>query len=303
MFKKIFLITFLSIHSLCAQHVAITQIVEHPSLNKVRDGIIDVLKSSNIKNLSYETANAHGDAATNVQIAQRFVAQKADIIVAITTPSAQAAVKASSGKIPVVFSTVTDPEGAKLISPFVAGTSNITPVKKQIELIKRAFPKAKTIGIVLNFGEDNSVKQYNQAKIIARELDITIKTSAIENSAEIQMATQRLMGKVDVIYLMMDNTVASALPVLLKIANQHNTPVVSSFVEAVEKGATLGLALDEYEIGRQTGNITLKILQGTSPEKIGTVNPNKIIFAINKEQARKYKIEKQLLIEADQIHP
>lgn len=302
MLRKILLGMLFGVGCVYGSHVGITQIVEHPTLNKVRMGVIDELQAAKLEGLTMEFANAHGDVGTSVQIAQKFVGSKADVIVAITTPSAQAAVKASKGRVPVVFGTVTDPEGAKLMLPNVAGTSNRTPVKEQMKMMKRVRPGLKTVGVILNYGEDNSVKQLKAAEGYLNALGVNVKTSAVDNSSGVLMAVKRLMGSVDVIYLMLDNTVASALPVLLKVTREHGVPVFSSFVEAVESGALMGLALDEYDIGRETGKIVLRILKGEKAEDIGVVDPQKVMFAINKKEAERYGVSEEVMKEADVIY-
>ena len=145
--------------------VAVTAIVEHQALDAVRDGVRDELKAAGFepgKNLKYEYQSAQGNTGTAAQIARKYVGGKPDAIVAIATPSAQAVVAATKD-IPVVFSAVTDPVAAKLVKSWdasgtnVTGVSDMSPLDKHLELVKKVAPNAKRVGVIYSPGEANSV--------------------------------------------------------------------------------------------------------------------------------------------------
>ena len=237
--------------------------------------------------------NAYGNIATAAQIAQKFVSNHADVIIAIATPSAQTAIRAARDThTPVVFATVTDPLKAQLISDLkhpgqnVTGTRNAPMVDKQIDLLRQTFPQLKSIGIILNYAEDNSVQLLQAINVYCKPLDIHVAAVAANTSAEVQTATKNLVGKADVLFLLQDNTVAAALPAVLKVAIDNKIPVFASYIEAVKAGALFGLAYDEYGIGYQTGLIAARILSGTRPGDIAVEDPKKIILAINQHTAR-----------------
>lgn len=297
--------SFLAISNLAlfAKVIGITQITSHQSLDAVQRGVMDVLKAERPED-SIIFANAQGDVSTAVQIAQKFVSDHADVIVAISTPSAQSAIRvASSQGIPVVFASVTDPVGAKLVGDLkhpggnVTGVRNNPPMEKQLDLIKRVLPGVKNIGIAINYGEDNNVFLLNKCQEVAKKLGLTIITAPVDGSSGVATAANHLVNKVDAIFLFQDNTVASALPALLKVTGEHRVPVFSAFPEAVEQGALMAYAFDEYEIGRQAGKIVLRILSGEKPGDIAVEDPQKLDLTVNEKvaEALGVKVDPKLL--------
>ena len=256
--------------------------------------------------------NAQGSIVIASQIAQQFVAMKPDVIVAIKTPSAQAV--ANSDKqdaIPIVFATITDTIQAKLVTNlkhpggYITGTRNVPAIKKQMEQIKQLLPKVKSIGIVLNYGESNSVQLLEMVKQEAAAFNIEVKTAAAPSSAEVKTAASSLMGRVDALLLLQDNTVASALPAVLKVAAQNNIPVFATYIDAVKPGALAGMAFDEYAIGKQTGKIVVQILRGTKPGDIPVADPMDIESAINLNTAKKLnmQLDPNLIKKMQHVYP
>ena len=276
--------------------VAITQIVDHQALNAVRNGVIAELKAAGFDEESGTRVvfeNAHGNMAVAVQIAQKFAGMNPDVIIAISTPSGQTAMKASSKRaIPVVFASVTDPLAAKLVTnlqepeAFVTGVQQSPPLDAQIKLVLNIMPKTKKLGVILNHGEDNSVRQLEMLEKCAASHSIRILAVGAASSATVGQAAASLVGKVDGLFLLQDNTIASALASVMKIANSNAIPVFASYSDAVTEGALAALAYDEYDIGRQTGAIAVKILGGTPPGKIPVDNPRNIELSINTKAAK-----------------
>ncbi len=256
--------------------VAVTAIVEHPALDAARDGVRDELKAGGYeegKNLKFVYESAQGEPSTAVQIAQKFVGENPSVIVPISTPSAQAVVNATS-EIPVVFTAVTDPLGAKLVSDMmkpggnVTGMSDLSPIKKHLELIKEITPNATKIGVPYNPGEANSVTLLGLLKQYAPEMGLEIVEAAAPTSADVLAAAQSLVGKVDVIYVPTDNTIVSALESVIKVGTDSQIPVYAGDTDSVPRGAMAALGFNYYDVGRQTGKIVLRVLNGEKPGDI-----------------------------------
>lgn len=279
--------------------VCITQIVAHEALDKVRQGTLDSLAQAGYQapNTRILFENAQGNMTLAAQIAHHFVAQKPDVIIAIATPSAQAAVSAARHTtIPVVFATITDPLQAKLVSNLahpggrVTGTRNVTFIDKELALIHRIQPHIKTLGIILNYAEENSVRLLNEITTQAQKTGLQIKPISANGSGEVKAAAASLMPHVDAVLLLQDNTVASALPAVLQTAAKQQVPIYSAYLDAVKAGALAGIAADEYEIGKQTGKIAAAILQGKNPGDIAVQDPQSVKLGINLNTAKKLKI-------------
>lgn len=256
--------------------ISILQIVEHPALNATRDGLLDELKTLGYKegkNLILDYQSAQGNGALAAQIAQKFTSNQADIIVAIGTKAAQVAMAATrTNKIPVVFSSVTDPLGAKLVKNLkapnghVTGVSNLIPVEPQFKLFKRLLPTLKTLGIVYDPGEANSVSLNKTMEKAAKEFDLKLVFAVAAKSSEVLSASQSLCGKVDAIFINNDNTALSAFSSVVKAAQGCNIPAFVSDIDLANQGALAALGPDQTELGRQTARMVDRILKNpTAP--------------------------------------
>lgn len=278
--------------------VAVSQIVEHPALDATRQGLLDGLKAKGYeegKNLEFDYKTAQGNPAIAVQIARQFVGENPDVLVGIATPTAQALVSATK-TIPIVFTAVTDPVGAKLVKQLeqpgknVTGLSDLSPVEQHVELIKEILPNVKSIGMVYNPGEANAVSLMELLKLSAAKHGIKLVEATALKSADVQSATQAIAEKSDVIYALIDNTVASAIEGMIVAANQAKTPVFGAATSYVERGAIASLGFDYYQIGVQTADYVAAILEGKEPGSLDVQVAKGSDLVINKTAAEQLGI-------------
>jgi putative ABC transport system substrate-binding protein len=257
-------------------HVAVTAIVEHPALDAVRDGVRDELVAQGWKTgetLRFDYQSAQGNPGTAVQIARQFVGQAPDVIVPISTPSAQAMVSAARD-VPVVFTAVTDPLGAQLVRDLekpgrnVTGLSDLSPVADHLALIREIMPDAKRLGFPYNPGEPNSVTLLALVKKLAPEHGFTLVEAPATKSSDVQGAARGLVGRVDAVYTPTDNTIVSALEALLIVGAQNKLPIFSADTDSVQRGAIATVGFNYYQVGRQTGQIVARVLKGEKPGDI-----------------------------------
>ncbi|MBA4750007.1 MAG: ABC transporter substrate-binding protein [Alphaproteobacteria bacterium] len=280
--------------------VALTQIVQHPSLDAIRQGIVDELVASGYtdkESVSLVYDNAQGNPALAAQIAQKFVALSPRVIVAISTPSAQTALTASrDAGIPIVFGAVTDPVSAKLVQSLdhtggnITGTTDLPPCARQLTLIKDVVPQVKAIGTVYNPGEANNVFQLTLLKKEAAKLGLEIVEKTISRSSDVTSATKALMGKVQAILLMNDNTVISALESVLVTTNASEVPVFTSDPDSVKRGALAALANDQYDVGRATGKLVVRLLSGEKASTIPVADVHAEKLYVNKKVAKRLRL-------------
>lgn len=291
--------------------VAVTQIVEHPSLNATRDGLKQELATAGYqvnKNLKWQWESAQGNTATAVQIARNFAGEKPDVIVAISTPSAQAIVSAAPN-IPVIFTAVTDPVGAKLVTNqekpggWVTGVSALVPIGKHLDLIAKITPQAKRIGAIYNAGEANSVTLIQLLKQEATTRGMTIVEATVAGSSDVATAARSLVGRSDVIYIPTDNTVASALESVIQIGINNKLPVYAADNDSVAKGAIASLSFNYYDVGRQTAQLVIRVFKGEKPGEIAVESPTKLELHVNPKsaQAMGVKIPESVLSEAAKV--
>lgn len=259
--------------------LAITQIVEHPSLDEIRRGLIEELaKEGYVKgeNLTVNFQSAQGNTATAGQIAKQFAGDMPDAIVAISTPSAQTVV-ASTTSIPVIYTAISDPLAAKLIDendvpiqPNVTGLSSQFPIDPPLDLIQKIVPDAKTIGYVYSPGEANSVAVLKQLQAAAPARGLKILDVTANRPTDVAMATRSLQGRADVIYTSLDNNVITAFEAMASAANEMDIPVITSDEFSVRRGATAALGVNDYDFGRVTGEMVYRVLNG---EAITDIKP------------------------------
>lgn len=276
--------------------VAITAIVEHPSLDAIRKGVIEELAEQGYKqgeNLTVNFQSAQGNMATAGQISKQFVADAPDVIVPISTPSAQS-VLASTTEIPVVYTAVSDPVAAKFIDekniPIqnnITGLSSQLPLEPQIDLIQKIKPDAKVIGYIYSPGESNSVALRDRLKIELPKRGLSLLDIPANRPTDIGMATRSLQGKADVIYTSMDNNVASAFEAMTLAADELDIPIIASDEFSVQRGASAALGVNDYDFGRRTGEMVVALLNGESIENLKPDVMNELTLFVSPKNAEK----------------
>lgn len=252
--------------------VGIGQFAEHGSLDNCREGFLAGLSEAGIvegKNLTILYENAQADGGTASQIATNFAGKDVNLMCGIATPMAQAeyGVAKKSG-IPVIFTAVTDPFAAGLAkkdgTPVgeITGTSDKLPVEKQLKMIREILPEAKTIGIMYTTSEVNSESAIAEYKKMAPDYGFKIVEAGISSSADIALAADSLLSKVDCLTNLTDNTVVASLPVILDKAAAKNIPVFGSEIEQVKIGCVAAMGLDYIQLGKQTGKMAAQVLKG-----------------------------------------
>lgn len=250
--------------------VGILQLTSHPALDLIYKGIVDELNDAGYidgETMTLDFQNAQGDQSNLNSMSTRFVSRGADVMVGIATPSAQALAN-SSQDIPIVLGAVTDPEGSGLVKSNeapggnITGVSDLTPIKEQFSLIKEILPEAQTIGILYSSSEDNSIVQADQAIEIAEEMGLDTQVMTVSSTNDVAQVASTLAAQVDAIWVPTDNTIASAMNTLVSAADSNLIPVFPAVDTMVEEGGLATVGLDQYELGRLTGEMVVAILNG-----------------------------------------
>ena len=294
--KKILLFMLMVLCIACGKEkeskvkIGVTQIVEHQSLDDVRQGVIDSLKANGYGEDKIEISykNAQGDFGTAQMIAQEFK-NTSDIVVAISTPSAQAAVNNIKDK-PIFFAAITNPESAGVLAENVTGVSDRSPVKKQVELIKELLPEAKKIGAVYNTSEQNSFYLTDEFKKEAEKNGYEVVVKGITNVNEIASALDTLLPEIDVLYTTIDNTIASTYPLIIDKSKKDNKPVIGATKSYVDQGALASEGISDYKVGYQTGEMIVRYLKGEDIKNMKFEVVRESERYVNKEVAKNFKI-------------
>lgn len=276
--------------------VFISQVVEHPALDMTTKGIIDGLEQGGYKNglnldLRLESAQANHVLAS--QIAAKFIAQEADVVVGVATISAQSFIKyARENKTKLVFSTVTDPIKAALVQsldkPFYnsTGVSNFVELEPQIKLFQTIQPNLKRLGFLYNPSEVNSLSLIKKLEELCPKFGITLVLQIANKTSEVSQAATKLAANVDAIFISNDSTALSALQAIINIATKVKIPVYVSDTDAVKLGAIAALGPNQYKIGLQTAKIIIRSLNGEDLNTIAVEFPDSTELYLNEEAAQ-----------------
>jgi putative ABC transport system substrate-binding protein len=287
------------VHADAIKSVAIMTMVDTPQLVEVKDGIIKGLATHGYvegKNLKIDFKSAQGNFGTAQQIARQFVGEAPDVIVAITTPVSQAVV-AATRDLPIIFTTVTDPVSAKIVSSGthpggnVSGVSELVPTELQINLVRDVVPNLKTLGLLYDSSQDSSRATADSIKTAAPKMGFKVIEAPAMGVNNVASAAQSLVGRVDAIFVPNDTIVYAAFETVVKVAQDAHLPLFSAERRSVQRGSIGTVGFDFGQMGVQTAEMVAKVLKGTKPGDIDVVymkdTPNGIGLYLNKASAEK----------------
>lgn len=271
-------------------NIGIVQYVDHVALDAAREGFVAALKDNGYvdgENIQIDLQNAQADQSNLSTISDRFVSNNVDLVLAIATPATQA-IAGKTTDIPILGTAVTDYVSARLVDSNdapggnVSGTTDMNPIKEQIDLLVQLVPDAKTVGVLYTSSEDNSILQAKLAKEAIEAKGLKYVEVTVTNSNDVQQATQSIVGQCDAIYIPTDNVFASAMPVVYGVTAESKTPVICGESGMVNSGGLATLGINYYDLGYQTGLMGVKILKGeTEPATMPIEASTKFDFAIN----------------------
>ena len=280
--------------------IGLTQFATHPAADAGRQGFIDALADAGFiegENVEYDYQNPEGDATAEQAIAQKFASEKVDLIFSFGTRISQQCVNATEGTdIPVVFCAITDPVAAGLVADWdhpsenVTGTSDMIEMDSTVDLILEIVPVVERLGTIYNAGETNSLVLVEALKEVCSTLGIDVVEATVSTSADIQVAAQSLVGRVHAIWVGTDNTVVSGLEAVIKVCEDNQIPFFPSDDPSIERGGIACLGFDYYDVGYQTGEMAVRILEGTSacdiPVELGKI----FSYTVNTAAAERYGV-------------
>lgn len=294
--------------------VSVNQFVEHPALDAVLRGFQDQLQDDGFQ-VKYQVHNAQANMATANLIAQQIVGEQPDLVLAIATPSAQAMAQTvkknpSMQKTPILFSAVTDPLSAGLVSDLqkpggnITGTSDMTPMDKHLGLIRTIHPEMTALGVIYNSGEANSRALADLLKAETEKVGVKLEEATVARSSDVFQAAKSLVGKVQAVYVPTDNTVVSAFEALAKVCQENQLPLYAADVDSVPRGAVAALGFDYYQHGRQTGAMAGRIFQGADPATTPVETQQDLELHVNLPAAAAMGVTlpESLLEQAGKIH-
>lgn len=286
-----------------AQHkvikVGILQLVSHPALNQIHQGIISGLKDEGFKegkNIKVKFQNAQGDQSNLKTMAQQL-ANRDDILFGIATPAAQSLVNAANKTTPVMMAGISNPVGGGLVESEkrpganVTGSSGDSPLDKQLQLIRDVMPQAKKIGVVYTSSDSGGQSNAKKFEKLVKKAGLQPKMYTIANTNDMQQISQQMASDVDVIYAPQDNGVASSMKTLVNNANQAGKAVFPAADTMVADVGTASYAIDQHDLGRTAGHMAAKVIHGKKPANYPVEYVVKGKYVINQKQVDKLNIQ------------
>ena len=273
--------------------VGIVQIVEHPSLDTIRESTLAQLAEEGFvdgENITVDYQSAQNEQANLKTICQKFAANNYDLIIAIATPSAQAALGETT-EIPIVFSAVTDPVLAELVENpdapggNITGTSDAVSAEMIMNLAREITPDIKTIGAIYNTSEINSVSVIEDLKEYAEANGLTVVEAPVMNSSEVKQSATFLAGKADAVFAPIDNTVASTMPIISQTLIDAGVPFYVGADSMVNDGGLATYGINYTVLGQETGKMAAQVLNGTDPGTIPVMTIKEVKIYINQNTA------------------
>jgi putative ABC transport system substrate-binding protein len=288
--------------------IAISQIVEHPALNAVREGLLEALAKQGFveaKTLSVFYENAQGNISLSSQIATKMVSEEPNVMIGISTPSAQTllyAAQRGNHPIPVVFTAVSDYKAANLepgsLHYPITGISDAPDLEALLELMSAMMPKMQTLGVLYNPAEANSVSTVQKLKTSLESKGIKIQEVTVNTTIEVSEAMRSLMGHVDAFYFPQDNTIVSAIATIVQL---NPGPIFCNDPSLINQGVLGAVGYDYKEVGRETGELVVRILKGEDAAMIPVVHPKKLQSRVNATLAKKMGLNIPVYLKQSEI--
>ena len=285
-----------------SRKIGVLQLTEHPALDASNKGFVDALDEAGIT-YNIDQQNAQNDQSACQTIAHKLVNDGNDLILAISTPAAQA-VAGATDEIPIVGTAITDFASAGLVQSNdkpgknVTGSSDLTPVADQFDLLVKLLPQAKTVGVLYCTAESNSDVQVKLADQAAANHGLKLVRYSVSSSNEIQQVVESMVGKVDVVYTPTDNTIAAGMTTVTMIANDNKLPTICGEEGMVDNGGLATYGINYEELGKLAGQMAVKILKGESKPAdmaIEHLDASKCTLKTNEETAKKLGIDLSVL--------
>ncbi|MBF0714931.1 ABC transporter substrate-binding protein [Gemelliphila palaticanis] len=271
--------------------VGVLQLVSHPALDEIYKGIKENLPES----YQITLLNAQGDQSQLAIMSEKLVKEN-DLVISITTPASLSVASKTKDK-PIVFSGVTYPLESGLIESEEKSGNNITgvsdqpPIEVQLKLIKEIQPNVKKLGVLYTISEDNSVRQLEKIKKLSDKYDLEIVSRGVSNNNDLQQIAEELISKVDSLYIPIDNGIASAMPIVTKVADKENKAIYPSSESMLKDGGFMTIGINQYEIGKNTALIVKRVFAGDNPSDIPIYKIDNGDVILNEEKAIKLGIK------------
>jgi ABC-type uncharacterized transport system substrate-binding protein len=270
------------------------QVVE---LNNVLDveeteqGVMQGLEEARLvqgKDYDIKVRNAQGDMATLNGLVDAAIGSGADLLITLSTPTLQAAIQRSHGKVPIVFTYVSNAviAGAGKSDedhlPYLTGVTLVAPFEEMLKLIKQILPSAKRLGTLFVPSEVNMVFVKEEMVKAAAKEGMEVAAMGVSTSSEVPDAALALMGRnIDALCQIPGNMTAAAFGGIAKAATRKKIPVFAFQNAQAKEGAQVVIGRDYHEAGVSAAAMAVRIMRGEKPGKIPFTPVTKTRLIVN----------------------
>lgn len=282
--------------------IGVLQLTEHKALDAANAGFVQALDAAGLR-YTIDQQNAQNDQSACQTIASKLVNDGNDLILAIATPACQA-VAGATADIPIVGTAITDYAASGLVADNdapggnVTGTSDLTPVEEQFDLLRKLLPNAKRVAVLYCTAESNSSVQAGMAHDAASARNLDAEDYTVSSSNEIQQVVESMIGKVDVIYAPTDNTIAAGMQTVAMVATENKLPIICGESGMVGNGGLATYGIDYGKLGRKAGEMAVRILNGEAKPAempIEHLDVSECTLTTNEEAAKTLGIDLSVL--------
>lgn len=282
--------------------IGVLQLTEHKALDAANAGFVQALDAAGLK-YTIDQQNAQNDQSACQTIASKLVNDGNDLILTIATPACQA-VAGATADIPIVGTAITDYAASGLVADNdapggnVTGTSDLTPVEEQFDLLRKLLPNAKRVAVLYCTAESNSSVQAGMAHDAASARNLDAEDYTVSSSNEIQQVVESMIGKVDVIYAPTDNTIAAGMQTVAMVATENKLPIICGESGMVGNGGLATYGIDYGKLGRKAGEMAVRILNGEAKPAempIEHLDVSECTLTTNEEAAKTLGIDLSVL--------
>lgn len=258
--------------------IGILQLLEHNSLNTISNAVKEELATLGYTDENSEIILQYGNAdATQMnQIIADFMDKDVDVIVAVATGAAQAAMTAAEAGIPVIFAAASDPVGSNLLTNDKAPEGNITGVSDAIQPsatleLANQIKKINKLGFIVVNTETNAISTISRAKTYCDSVSISYAERVISSSTELEDAFNALLSEgCDAFYLADDNILAAAGPMgqYADLCIKAGVPLYTGVDSEVQDGGLFCAGITYTDLGHKVADMVDKVVKGTKVKDI-----------------------------------
>lgn len=271
----------LSLHAAGTVEIAILNSSDIPAYQEAIAGF----KATGPGGALYTQYDLQGDLEQGKKLARKIRASDAVLVLAVGAKAALAA-KIEIVDIPIVYMMILDPLKHQLNAPNMTGTTLEVPLDRQLKLIRAFLPELRRMGVL--YDPNKSLSRMKEAERVGRSVFFDLQSVPVESEKDLPQALRTLLSSTEALWLLPDSTILTneSITYILDSALAQHVPVIGFSPEFTRLGALLSLSVNYGEMGRETGQLARRVLDGEKPPSGKPVPIERLKITVNMKTAR-----------------